>query len=77
MTTYFGYQDSSIKTTDAARLEGAVACYVAKHGTPVTVIVHPQQMPNPMPLACAGMDVTTGDWLPLGRVCIEITERAA
>ena len=77
-TTYFGWNDVSPKTTDAARLESAVQAFIAKHGVqPVRVLVNAAQMPNPMPLLCAGMVVDTEDWVPLGRVMVEKVEANA
>lgn len=78
MTTFFAWSDPSPKTTDAARLESAVQAYVAKHGVPpVRVLVNAAQMPNPMPLLCAGMVVDTEAWVPLGRVMVEKVEANA
>ena len=77
-TTYFGWNDVNPKTTDAARLESAVEAFTAKHkAKPVRVLVNAAQMPNPMPLLCAGMVVDTEDWVPLGRVMVEKVEANA
>ena len=82
MTTpqYFTWQDSSPKTTDAARLEAAAQRFSEKYGaaaTPGKTLVHAEQRPVTMPLACAGMTVDTATWMVRGRVCIEIVEAAA
>lgn len=62
--TFFTWSDPSPKTTDAMRLEQAAQRYSEKHGrAAVNAVVHSQQMPVTMPLACAGMTIdTTQTW---------------
>ena len=70
--TYFGWQDSNAKTTDAARLEGAAARFREKHGVAATTaVVHVSQAPEQLPLACAGMTIDTTQTWPV-RNCVYI-----
>lgn len=75
--TYFGYSDSSPKTTDAMRLEQAARRFAEKHGrAAVNAVVHPEQNPADEHDMFGGIKVDTPYWACRNYVYLAIEEAA-